>query len=211
MKPLGFQISVESYAMKHSYFIQSVNFSHSRTDVIGRIPGIIIAATCFTVSGAELPNPTGITNEMLGAIKKEYGRRAQDRIIRWQYLEDKYVDATESLKLSAVNLFVNRNRYISDLNQWQKADYWSTPIEFLSTRRGDCEEFAITKYVTLRSLNVPDEKLRITYVKVIPTNKAHMVLSYYESPRAIPLVLDNLIGKIMSASERTDLKLIFSF
>ena len=58
---------------------------------------------------------------------------------------------------------------------------------------------------------MPDAKLRITYVKAIRLNQAHMVLTYYKSPKAIPLVLDNLDRSIKPANKRTDLKPVYSF
>jgi hypothetical protein len=42
-------------------------------------------------------------------------------------------------------------------------------------------------------------------------NQAHMVLTYYESPNAEPLVLDNLLPAIKPASQRHDLLPIYSF
>ncbi|MNR45424.1 hypothetical protein D3C85_1642680 [compost metagenome] len=58
---------------------------------------------------------------------------------------------------------------------------------------------------------MPSEKLRITYVKALNQNQAHMVLTYYSSPTAEPLVLDNLIGDIRPASQRKDLLPVYAF
>jgi hypothetical protein len=58
---------------------------------------------------------------------------------------------------------------------------------------------------------VPDSKLMITYAKALTWNQAHMVLTYYETPSSIPLVLDNLEGEILPANKRKDLKPIYSF
>ena len=75
----------------------------------------------------------------------------------------------------------------------------------------DCEDYAIAKYFSLRQLGVPSYKLRITYVKALRLNQAHMVLTYYPSPGAEPLVLDNLIGEIRPASQRKDLLPVYAF
>ncbi len=90
-------------------------------------------------------------------------------------------------------------------------DYWATPIELLATHGGDCEDFAIAKYITLRALNIPDQKLRITYVKALDLNQAHMVLTFYDTPGSIPQVLDNLITEIKPANLRQDLEPVYSF
>jgi predicted transglutaminase-like cysteine proteinase len=94
---------------------------------------------------------------------------------------------------------------------WGQEDYWATPVEFLIKGTGDCEDFAIAKYFTLKAMGLSDDKLKITYVKAIQYNIHHMVLTYYSSPDAEPLVLDNIIDSINPASKRTDLFPIFNF
>jgi predicted transglutaminase-like cysteine proteinase len=93
-------------------------------------------------------------------------------------------------------------------------DYWATPTEMLASNGGDCEDYSIAKYFTLLALGVNIDKLRITYVKarnLPPAEQAHMVLTYYAKPDAIPLVLDNLVPEIKPASERADLLPVYSF
>ena len=69
----------------------------------------------------------------------------------------------------------------------------------------------------LRRLGVPEERLRITYVRAriggprSDVMQAHMILGYYEDPLAEPLILDNLITEVRPASRRGDLTPIFSF
>ena len=84
-------------------------------------------------------------------------------------------------------------------------------MELLTTNGGDCEDFSIAKYLTLRAMGVPDEQLRIVYVKALELNQAHMVLAWYKTPDAEPLVLDNLINHIKPASQRPDLEPVYSF
>lgn len=84
------------------------------------------------------------------------------------------------------------------------------PVEALWKGAGDCEDYAIAKYFSLRHLGVASDKLRITYVKALRLNRAHMVLTYYSSPEAMPLVLDSLIDAIQPASQRTDLLPVYS-
>ncbi|MBI4206399.1 MAG: transglutaminase-like cysteine peptidase [Betaproteobacteria bacterium] len=101
---------------------------------------------------------------------------------------------------------------MDDIIHWGKEDYWATPIEFLSTNAGDCEDFSIAKYFTLRALGVPDDRLRLTYVKeLVQYNQAHMVVAYFPSPDAEPLVLDNINKTIQPASARSDLLPVYSF
>jgi len=62
----------------------------------------------------------------------------------------------------------------------------------LASNGADCEDFSIAKYFALKELGVPIQRLRITYVKAVRLNQAHMVLAYYPEPDAVPLILDNL-------------------
>jgi len=136
----------------------------------------------------------------------------QQRINDWQYLlaSQKQIDELE--QLNVVNRFFNKQlRYVEDIDLWHEVDYWETPIEALWKGAGDCEDYAIAKYFSLRHLGVASEKLRITYVKALTQNRAHMVLTYYSSPEAEPLVLDSLIDAIKPASQRKDLLPVYSF
>jgi predicted transglutaminase-like cysteine proteinase len=136
----------------------------------------------------------------------------QQRINDWQYLLASQKQIGELEQLNVVNRFFNRQlRYVEDIDLWHEVDYWETPIEALWKGAGDCEDYAIAKYFSLRHLGVASEKLRITYVKALTQNRAHMVLTYYSSPEAEPLVLDSLIDAIKPASQRKDLLPVYSF
>jgi predicted transglutaminase-like cysteine proteinase len=150
---------------------------------------------------------------------QQYGVRAQQNIAELRALFSQLETATEQEKLKRVNEFVNHKIRIfdDDINIWGKSDYWATPLESLGREAGDCEDYSITKYLFLRELGVPNDKLRLTYVRAQiggPNSKifqAHMVLSYYALPNAEPLILDNMISDLRIASRRTDLKPIFGF
>lgn len=137
---------------------------------------------------------------------------ARFRLNDWQELLRVEADAPVAAKLQAVNLFFNRHlRFTDDRQLWHTKDYWATPVQALHRGAGDCEDYAIAKYVTLRKLGVPSDQLRITYVKAVRLKQAHMVLTYYPTANAIPLVLDNLIDEILSAERRHDLVPVYAF
>lgn len=137
---------------------------------------------------------------------------AQQRIKAWQQLLITLRNADEQTQLRAVNLFFNTQlHYAEDSEVWHSVDYWATPVESLRKGEADCEDYAIAKYFTLRQLGVPEEKLRITYVKALNYNRAHMVLAWYAAPDAIPLVLDSLTDTLSPATQRTDLLPVYSF
>jgi predicted transglutaminase-like cysteine proteinase len=135
----------------------------------------------------------------------------QQRIADWHALMQEKREATEMEKLESVNSFFNQLEFVDDLYHWGKKDYWATPQEMLASNGGDCEDFATAKYFTLRQLDIPDDKMRLTYVKALKLKEPHMVLNFYTEPVADPLVLDSLVKEILFASERTDLIPIYSF
>ena len=156
-----------------------------------------------------------ITDPQIGKLAQQFGPTAKTRLSDGRTLvttpKNKALQQ-EREKLELVNDFMNRTPFVADVQHWGKEDYWATPVEFLSTNGGDCEDFSIAKYFALRSLGVPDEKLRITYVKeIVVYNEAHMVLAYFPAPDAEPLVLDNINKTIRPASTRTDLIPVYSF
>ncbi|WP_238701073.1 transglutaminase-like cysteine peptidase [Mariprofundus erugo] len=153
----------------------------------------------------------GFSPEYLKNIELRYGKAAMQRIADWQELIDDDRGSREWSIINDVNEFFNRIPYISDAQHWHREDYWATPVELLATNGGDCEDYSIAKYFTLLELGIPDERLRITYVKALRFNQAHMVLAYYEEPESDPLILDNLVDRIKPASSRTDLLPIYSF
>lgn len=137
---------------------------------------------------------------------------AQQRINAWQQLLIQLRHADEQTQLRTVNQFFNTQlHYAEDSDIWNSVDYWATPVESLRKGEADCEDYAIAKYFTLRQLGVSEEKLRITYVKALRYNRAHMVLTWYASPEAIPLVLDSLTSTISPATQRMDLLPVYSF
>jgi predicted transglutaminase-like cysteine proteinase len=106
-----------------------------------------------------------------------------------------------------VNELLNRVEYIEDRDNYGRSDYWATPVEFLK-HGGDCEDFAIAKYMSLKSLGVPEERLRIAIVHDTVKNIPHAILIVYGEDG--PLVLDNQTKQVKSAEDVTRYKPIFS-
>ncbi len=152
-----------------------------------------------------------LSDRLLNYVREEFGQEAHTRLENWQNLNRMAANAPRERQLALVNSFFNRARFISDMEHWGEEDYWATPVELLTTNGGDCEDFSIAKYLTLKSMGVPDEELRIVYVKALELNQAHMVLAWYSTPDADPLILDNLINQIKPASQRNDLEPVYSF
>lgn len=171
-------------------------------------PRFVLLATLGFVSAAA---SFEISETLLGKVEAEYGAEARERIVDWRTLVESSQQEAESDKLKKVNRFFNQLRFVDDIDHWKKSDYWATPVEMLATEGGDCEDFSIAKYFTLKELGVPESKMRLTYVKALKLNQAHMVLTYFPTPDAVPLVLDNLIPEILPATQRNDLLPVYSF
>jgi predicted transglutaminase-like cysteine proteinase len=152
-----------------------------------------------------------ISEDIIQDAIKKHGEGAGKRIKVWKRLMENEGHREEREKLELVNRFFNQMAYKTDMVVWAKSDYWATPIEFLSVNAGDCEDFSVAKFFTLLALGVPESKLRITYVKALELNESHMVLTYYATPAADPLVLDNLKKEIKPGSEREDLLPLYAF
>ncbi len=152
-----------------------------------------------------------LTDQQIANIREKFGQSAAKRLEKWRALVSRANRMTERDKLTAVNRFFNKMRFISDRRHWNVEDYWATPAEFMITNGGDCEDFSIAKYFTLRSMGVKSEKLRLIYVKALSLNQAHMILAYYSAPESEPLILDNLDKKIKPGSRRKDLVPVYSF
>ncbi len=149
--------------------------------------------------------------ELIEKTEQKHGAATADRIRSWLRLIDKNRALGEPEQLQLVNDFFNAARTVSDQQEWQRDDYWATPVEFLIRQAGDGEDFAIAKYFTLNMMGMPLDKLRITGVASANGGETRMVLAYYASADDMPLILDNANRQIVPASERTDLKPVYSF
>lgn len=159
---------------------------------------------------ADLSQPLILTDAR-AAYRSLYPDAAQRRLAAWESLIEDIRGLPTRQQLERANQFFNQLRWLSDGQQFGSRDYWATPMEFLGRGAGDCEEFAIAKYVTLVKAGMPSAQLRIAYVKALRPPQAHMVLTWAAKSGDMPLVLDNLIPDIRPASARKDLIPVYSF
>lgn len=152
-----------------------------------------------------------VDEAMLTRLKNDYSEQAVKRGNAVNKLIEELEGKPVSEQLKEVNRFFNQFQYREDSEHWGQKDYWATPEEFIGTQSGDCEDFVIAKYFMLRKLGVADEHLYLTYVKHLKLNVAHMVLSYFETPKSNPLILDNYNPAIVQGSQRKDLLPVYSF
>jgi predicted transglutaminase-like cysteine proteinase len=96
----------------------------------------------------------------------------------------------------AVNLAI---RPVSDLAHHGVVDRWSAPLATLAAGRGDCEDYAIAKFVALREAGLADDDLRLVIVRDRRTRSDHAVLTVRQNERW--LVLDNRHFNLVDANE----------
>ena len=107
----------------------------------------------------------------------------------WKDLKSRAAGRPVREQLNIVNRFWNLWPYRTDKEVYGKADYWAAPYEFLA-RSGDCEDYCIIKYYTLKELGVSVENMRIVVVRETIRNTGHAILAVYDGDDVY--ILDNL-------------------
>jgi predicted transglutaminase-like cysteine proteinase len=107
-------------------------------------------------------------------------------------LSIKELPAKEQIK--RVNSYHNKQRYVEDMPNWGVSDYWATLVEFLK-RNGDCEDYAIAKYISLKKLGFDVDNLRIVVLHDQNLRLMHSVLAVYEDDKIY--ILDNQIKSVL--------------
>jgi len=135
--------------------------------------------------------------------------RAGDKSCRFDDWEKIIADAgplshIEQLRL--VNERMNSKRYIVDPVNWGTNDYWATVFEFLD-RNGDCEDYAISKYVTLRKLGWSADSMRIVILRDTKLNLNHAILAVYTEEGIY--IGDNQVDGIVRATSIRHYKPIY--
>ena len=96
--------------------------------------------------------------------------------------------------LAKVNRYMNRSPYIVDPVNWGVPDYWATPQEFFF-KDGDCEDYAISKYVTLLRLGLKANQMRLVILQDENLRAAHAVLAVLIDGEQY--ILDNQIDQVV--------------
>ena len=175
----------------------------------------MLLATALAVWAGQQGFSTSVSAVLIDQYVSRFGQDARERLLGWQgFMKGHGTEARaerETAMLAIVNRYFNRARFVSDIEHWGVDDYWATPAELIASDGGDCEDYAIAKYFALKELGIPRARLRITYVRSLLLKQAHMVLAYYPTPQADPLILDNLEDQIRPGSQRLDLIAVYSF
>ena len=100
-------------------------------------------------------------------------------------------------QMDEINRFINKYPYITDIVNWGIDNYWETPYEF-QRKSGNCKDYAIAKFMSLRALGVTGDILRVVVVDDLNLGGIiHAVLIVYVDDEAF--ILDNQIKQVVPA------------
>lgn len=98
-------------------------------------------------------------------------------------------------QIRRVNEFANQQQYVLDIENYGLEDYWATPKQFLYNN-GDCEDYAITKMLSLKQLGFDISRMRIVVLQDTNLRIPHAVLAV--EVKGDTLIMDNQIEEVIS-------------
>lgn len=117
------------------------------------------------------------------------------KLKEWKEFLDGLRGAPLKKQLHAINRFINKYPYVDDIVNWGVKNYWETPYEF-QRKSGNCKDYSIAKFMSLRALGVPGDKMRLEVVRDLNLGGViHAVLVVFEGKKAY--MLDNQIKQVM--------------
>lgn len=145
---------------------------------------------------------------VLSRFKQQVASGDAKGLKTWTMLVSKMKDLSKAEQIKAVNDYFNALAYVEDIDNYKKTDYWATPLEFISSGKGDCEDYAVAKYAMLESLGFTTDELRVAVVHDQVKRVPHAILVVYTNSGQI--ILDNQSKALKSAADITRYKALFS-
>ncbi|HEX9769845.1 MAG TPA: transglutaminase-like cysteine peptidase [Kiloniellales bacterium] len=161
---------------------------------------------------APFPKWTGTLEKYFDERKDRPGSCADISFNRCHYAEwygvlDVLRDRDVDTQLKRVNQFMNEHRYIVDPINWGVLDYWASPGEFFR-RHGDCEDYAIAKFLSLRVLEAPVDDMRVVILDDLNLRVGHAIVVAWRAGEA--LILDNQLSIVVEARRIHHYRAIYS-
>lgn len=167
-------------------------------------PGLFGTAEVKTNGVAMFPKWTSV----MARFDQQMKTQGNTTTVRnWKAQLEGLKGMSRAQQIDEVNRYMNSIRYVEDSRNYGKSDQWSTPIEFL-TKGGDCEDFAIAKYASLRALGFSADQMRVAIVQDKIKNIPHAILIVYDGGNTY--VLDNQDKSTRMADSVSRYKPIFS-
>ncbi len=145
---------------------------------------------------------------VMSRFKQELASGKAAGMKTWNTFLASMQDKSRAEKIKGVNDFFNAIRYVEDIDNYGKTDYWATPLEFISRGKGDCEDYAIAKYAALEALGFGMDELRIAVVQDQIKRVPHALLVVYDQGGEI--ILDNQNKSLKAAKDINRYKVMFT-
>ncbi len=170
-----------------------------------KYPKIFGSIELFSKKVARFPKWTGVVDRFQDGKKTCDSATCTTK--GWQEFLADLQGKDLQTQMKEVNRAMNAKRYILDIKNWGEEDYWATPYQFLK-KNGDCEDYAIAKYMALKALGVPVEDMRVVALQDLNLRIGHAVLVVYTGDQ--PMLLDNQISSVVPANSIRHYQPVFS-
>lgn len=131
----------------------------------------------------------------------------QCHLARWRIFLKQILTRPKREQLDLVNAYLNKWLYVIDPVNYGVKDYWATPKQFMQ-RAGDCEDYAISKFMSLAHLGFPKSQMRVLVLQDLNLSTPHAVLLVELDGEV--LMLDNQISTVIKADRVKHYKPIYS-
>lgn len=112
----------------------------------------------------------------------------------WRHLINALRPLDLRAKLDYVNSAINNHPYVPSMQNWNESNHWETPFEFFA-KNGQCQDYALTKYLLLREVGVPVSLMRLVVLRDLHLGLDHAVIVVYVD--GTPFMLDNQIPTVV--------------
>ena len=187
--------------------------SSRQIGLIGFSTGLVISSAIISKEWMNLGKYTETSERWVSA---------QDRALKNPEIEHAYNTWLASLenlrglplsqKAAEINTRVNTHMtYAYDQNVYNDVDYWASPAESVFFKKGDCEDYAILKYESLRYLGVTDDECGLLLMKTTdhhdrPSGHAMLMVDVSSEKGYICYQLFDLDGTIITLDKLDDTK-----
>lgn len=156
---------------------------------------------------AEGPQSSSVERNCRGLNRAKCSREAWEGFIDQQKASFQANGKIDLELLQSVNRYMNRSPYIVDPVNWGLPDYWATPDEFF-LKDGDCEDYAISKFITLKRLGVDPSTMRLVILQDENLRAAHAVLAV--AVDGVFHILDNQVDSVLPHTQILHYRPVYS-
>ncbi len=129
------------------------------------------------------------------------GRETTCAPMLWQHLIAELANLPFEERIERVNDFFNRVAYVTAESNWGDPSYWETPYEFL-THGGQCQDFAIAKYLALREFGVGEDAILFVVIHDAYNDVDHAITVVNLNGK--PVALDNQLSALTQTADLAD-------